>query len=103
MTKLTLTILTASACALTSLHAEDKACCAKHASNAKTECGVNYASLKLTADQQKKLSALEKECMKSGCTEKSMAAFMKKAQGVLSKEQFAALKAECAKHPEHKA
>jgi hypothetical protein len=73
----------------------DMACCAKNASNQQS-C-LNLASLNLTADQKSKVEAWQSECMKSGCTKESRQAFLKKAQGILSKDQYAKLKAECNK------
>ena len=73
----------------------DKACCAKNASNQQS-C-LNLASLNLSADQKGKIEAWQSECMKSGCTKESRQAFLKKAQGILSKDQYAKLKAECNK------
>ncbi|HWY52565.1 MAG TPA: hypothetical protein VNW72_13905 [Chthoniobacterales bacterium] len=73
----------------------DMACCAKKASNQQS-C-ANLASLNLTTDQKSKIEAWQSECMKSGCTKESRQAFLKKAQGVLSADQYAKLKAECNK------
>ena len=73
----------------------DMACCAKNASNHQS-C-ANLASLNLTADQKSKIEAWQSECMKAGCTKESRVAFLKKAQGILSKDQYAKLKAECDK------
>jgi hypothetical protein len=73
----------------------DMACCAKNASNQKS-C-LNLASLNLTADQKTKIEAWQSECMKGGCTKESRQAFLKKAEGILSKDQYAKLKAECDK------
>lgn len=75
--------------------ADDSACCAKTASN-KAMC-TNLASLNLTADQKSKIEAWQSECLKAGCTKESKQAFLKKAQGILSKEQYAGLKAQCEK------
>ena len=44
-----------------------------------------------------KLDTLASRCDKGGCTKESTDKFMKSAEGILSKEQFATLKAECAK------
>ena len=55
----------------------------------------SFASLNLTADQKTKLDAWQTECMKAGCTKQSRAAFLKKAKGILSADQYAKLKAEC--------
>ena len=51
----------------------------------------------LTAEQKAKLEALHTEYDKAGCTKESMDKFMKSAASILSKEQFATLKTECAK------
>ena len=74
---------------------DDMACCAKNASNQKA-C-ANLASLNLTAEQKSKIEAWQSECTKAGCTKESRQAFLKKAQGILSADQFAKLKAECSK------
>ena len=74
---------------------DDMACCAKNVSNQKS-C-ANLASLNLNADQKSKIEALQSECMKGGCTKESRQAFLKKAQGILSADQYAKLKAECSK------
>src|SRR5438132_10700224 len=73
----------------------DMACCAKNASNQQS-C-ANLASLNLTADQKTRIEAWQSECMKAGCSKESRQAFLKKAQGILSKDQYAKLKAECDK------
>jgi len=73
----------------------DMACCAKSASNQKS-C-ANLASLNLSADQKSKIEAWQSECLKGGCTKEGREAFLKKAQGVLSADQYAKLKAECSK------
>jgi hypothetical protein len=74
---------------------DDMACCAKNESNQKA-C-ASLASLSLTADQKSKIEAWQSECMKAGCTKESRQAFLKKAQGILSGDQFGKLKAECSK------
>ena len=56
---------------------------------------MNLASLNLTIDQNAKLTAWQKECMKDGCTKEGRAAFMKKAKAILSADQYAQLKSEC--------
>jgi hypothetical protein len=73
----------------------DMACCAKNASNQQS-C-ANLASLNLTADQKSKIEAWQSECVKAGYTKESRQAFLKKAQGILSADQYAKLKAECNK------
>src|SRR5437762_500632 len=75
--------------------AGDKGCCAKNASNQQS-C-ANLASLNLSADQKSKIEAWQSECMKAGCTKESRQVFLKKAQGILSTDQYAKLKNECNK------
>jgi hypothetical protein len=83
--------------AATSAYAGDKGCCAAHAKNGKMDCPQTYAKLNLSPDQKAKLEKLDAKCHRDGCTKESMDKFMKSAEGILSKEQFATLKAECAK------
>ena len=84
--------------AATSAFAGDKACCASHAKNDKMSCSShNYSNLNLSAEQKVKMEALQADCKKGGCTKESMDKFMKSAEGILSKEQYATLKSECAK------
>ena len=84
--------------AATSAYAGDKACCASHAKNDNKMCmSETYAKLNLSAEQKTKLDALHADYDKTGCTKESMEKFMKSAQGILSKEQFATLKTECSK------
>ena len=103
MTKLSgLALIAAAAFAVTSAYAGDKekdsGCCAMHAKNdAKMDCSQTYAKLNLSADQKTKMDAMVAKCNKSGCTKESMDEFMKSAEGILSKEQLATLKAECSK------
>ena len=78
---------------------KDGGCCAK---NAKMDCTQTYAKLNLSAEQKTKMDALVAKCNKNGCTKESMEAFMKSAEGVLSKEQMATLKTECSKMQEKK-
>jgi hypothetical protein len=103
MTKLKgLALIAAAAFAVTPAFAgdKDKACCAAGATHAKNDkdCSQTYASLNLTAEQKTKMETAHAECMKGGCTKESMDKFMKSAEGILSKEQFAAFKVECAKN-----
>ena len=83
--------------AATSANAGDKGCCAAHAKNGKMHCAQSYAKLNLSSEQKVKLEKLEAQCNKAGCTKEGMDKFMKSAEAILSKEQFAALKAECAR------
>ena len=78
----------------------DSACCASGAAN-KTAC-ADLGKMNLTADQKTKIEAWQADCMKGGCTEESRTAFLTKAKGILSKDQFAMLKAQCEKSPETK-
>ena len=92
-----LAFIAAGIMAASSAFAGDKACCAQGASNnMKAACGATFAKLDLTADQKGKMETLAAECDKGGCTKESMAKMEKNAQGILSKEQFAAWKAACA-------
>lgn len=72
---------------------KDHACCA----TGEKMDSASFSNLNLSADQKAKMDALVQKCNKDGCTKESMDAFMKSAQGVLSKEQMAKLKMECAK------
>jgi hypothetical protein len=95
-----LAFITVAVFAATSAYADDKGCCATHAKNDKMSCPQNYAKLNLSPEQKVKLEKLEGQCHKAGCTKESMDKFMKSAEGILSKEQFATLKAECCKMPD---
>jgi len=91
--------------AATSAYAGDKACCASHAKNDNKMCmSETYAKLNLSSEQKTKLDALHSDYDKAGCTKESMDKFLKSAEGVLSKEQFATLKTQCSKmHKDDKA
>src|SRR6266404_824287 len=106
MTKLTLALMAAAALAVTSAYAGDKekdgGCCATQANNAKMDCSQTYAKLNLSAEQKTKMDTIVAKCNKGGCTKESMEAFMKSAEGILSKEQMATLKTECSKMQEKK-
>ncbi len=98
MTKFTgLALIAAAAFAITSANAGDKGCCATHATNEKMDCSQTYGKLNLSEEQKVKMESLQADCKKGGCTKESMDKFMKSAEGILSREQFATLKAECAK------
>jgi hypothetical protein len=77
---------------------KDHACCA---TGAKMD-SASFTKLNLSAEQKAKMDALVQKCNKGGCTKESMEAFMKSAEGVLSKEQMATLKTECARMQEKK-
>ena len=88
--------MAAAAFAMTPAFAGDKdhACCATGAGKMDSTA---LAKLNLSAEQKTKMDALVEKCNKDGCTKESMAAFMKSAETILSKEQMAAYKAECEK------
>jgi hypothetical protein len=70
--------------------------CTKKVGNAeKPACSVSLASLNLTPDQKAKMDTAMTEHQKAGCSEASEAKYMKEAEGILTKEQFAKFKAEC--------
>jgi hypothetical protein len=95
-----LTLAAAGMFAISSVSASDAACCMKGASNdGKKECSDHYAKLNLTVEQKTKLTALQEQCNKAGCTEASRATFLKNAKKILSVDQFAQLKSECDKTP----
>ena len=100
MTKLTLALMAAAALAVTSAHAGDKekdgGCCATHANN-KMDCSQTYAKLNLSAEQKTKMDAAMAAHEKAGCSEASEAEYMKSAEGILTKDQYAKFKAECPK------
>jgi hypothetical protein len=96
MIKTTLSAFVAAALVIASpVFAGGKACCTKSASNSKMACSGGYAGLNLTGDQKTKLDAWQAECMKAGCTKQSRSAFLKKAKGILSADQYAKLKTQC--------
>ncbi len=93
-----LALIAAVAVAVTSAYAGGKGCCVKQAKNdGKPMCSQTYAKLNLSAEQKVKMDVIQTECQKAGCTKESMDKFMKSAEGILSKEQLATLKAECDK------
>ena len=80
---------------------KDHSCCAAKGT---MDCAATYANLNLTADQKAKMDALVEKCKGAGCTKESTEAFMKSAATILSKEQMANFKTECAKaHDKNKA
>jgi len=94
MIKTTLSACIAAALLIASpAFAGGKACCAKGASN--TMACASFANLNLSADQKAKLDSWQASCMKAGCTKESRAAFLKKAKGILSADQYAKLKVQC--------
>ena len=91
-----LIFITAIALTTISVQAKEAACCAHGKTAKKTMC-ADYAKWNLSAEQKTKLTALQEKCMKGGCTEESRAKFLKSAKRILSADQYAQLKAECAK------
>lgn len=101
MIKQVLTLVTVGMFAAASLYAGDKGHCAKGVANdGKMDCSVTYAKLDLTTDQKSKMDTLAADCVKGGCNEATHAKMTKGAEGILSKEQFAAWKAACDKMSE---
>ena len=94
MIKETLSVCVGAALLLVSpAFAGGEACCGGGAS--KTMACASFANLNLSADQKAKLNAWQADCMKAGCTKESRAAFLKRAKGILSADQYAKLKAKC--------
>jgi len=95
MTKLIALVVTGVFAAGTMFAGEHGDCTKKVGNEAKAACTVSLASLNLTPDQKTKMEAAMAEHQKAGCTEASEAKYMKEAEGILTKEQFAKFKAEC--------
>ena len=70
-------------------------CTTKVGNEAKAACQVKLASLDLTPEQKTKMDAAMAAHEKAGCSEASEAKYMKDAEGILTKEQYAKFKAEC--------
>jgi hypothetical protein len=70
-------------------------CTKKVGNEAKAACSVSLATLNLTPDQKTKMDAAMADHAKAGCSEASEAKYTKKAEGILTKEQFAKFKTEC--------
>jgi hypothetical protein len=98
MTKI-IALLVAGMFATGAVFAGEHGDCTKKAGNTgKPACSVALASLNLTSEQQTKMDAAMAEHHKAGCSEASEAAYMKQAETVLTKDQFAKFKAECKSH-----
>src|SRR5437764_9994060 len=69
-------------------------CCGSKTAKSDVAC-IDYASLKLTADQKSNIERWQGECLKAGCTDESRSTVLKHAKTVLSPEQFAKLKDQC--------
>lgn len=72
------------------------ACCATNATNSDKMC-ADFASLGVTTEQKARLETWQADCMKEGCTKESRKKFLKQAKGILSADQYAKLKEQCAK------
>src|SRR5436190_10673686 len=99
MTKFTLALMAAAAFAVTPAFAHDDkdknpSCCA---AKGEMDCAATYANLNLTPDQKAKMDALVEKCKGAGCSKESTAVFMKGAESILTKEQIATFKTECAR------
>ena len=98
MTKI-IALLVAGMFATGTLFAGEHGDCTRQAGNTeKAACTVSLASLNLTSDQQTKMDAAMAEHHKAGCSEASETAYMKQAETILTKDQFAKFKAECHSH-----
>ena len=98
MTKI-LALVVAGMFATAAVFAGEHGDCTKQAGNSgKAACSVSLASLNLTPDQQAKMDKIMAEHHKDGCSAASEAKYMKEAEGVLNKDQFAKFKAECEGH-----
>ncbi|CAN5769487.1 hypothetical protein BH20VER1_BH20VER1_29890 [soil metagenome] len=73
---------------------EGHACCPKGGEKMadKSKCGMSFASLSLTKEQETKMKAAAEDCHKGGCSEESMAEMNQKAEQILTKEQYASWK-----------
>jgi Spy/CpxP family protein refolding chaperone len=97
MTKL-IALAAAVAFAVGTMFAGEHGDCTKKVGNeAKAACQVTLASLNLTPEQKTKMDTAMAAHEKAGCSEASEAKYMKDAEGILSKEQYAKFKAECPK------
>src|SRR5436190_13915636 len=97
MTKL-IALVTAGLFAAGTMFAGEHGNCTKQVGNeAKMACTVSLASLSLTPDQKTKMDAAMAEHQKAGCSQASEAKYMKDAEGILTKDQFAKFKAQCSK------
>ena len=96
MTKIAFALIASAFLAASSVFAGD-ACCAGRSADGKMNCSKAFAQMNLLPEQKSKLDAAQAECQKAGCTEESLENFMQTAKGILSPEQYAQLKTECAK------
>lgn len=75
---------------------DEKSCCAgSTTADMKQACDATFANLQLTGEQRASMRKLAAECEQGGCNQASMTKMEKGAKRVLSKQQFAAWKANC--------
>lgn len=102
MTKL-IALVTAGLLTAGTMFAGEHGNCTKQVGNqAKAACQVSLVSLNLTPDQKTKMDAAITEHQKAGCSDASEAKYMETAKSVLTKEQYAKFKAQCAKEEKGK-
>ena len=102
MTKL-IALVTAGLLAAGTMFAGEHGNCTKQVGNqAKAACQVSLVSLNLTPDQKTKMDAAMAEHQKAGCSDASETKYMETAKSVLTKEQYAKFKAQCAKEEKGK-
>jgi Spy/CpxP family protein refolding chaperone len=102
MTKFIALVVAGMFAAGTLLAGEHGDCTKKVGNTSKPACSVSLASLNLTPDQKTKMDAVMAEHHKAGCSEATEAKYMKEAEGILTKEQYAKFKAECTKGDKNK-
>jgi hypothetical protein len=96
MKKITFALIASALLAASPAFAGD-ACCAHKSAAGKMDCSKAFSQMNLSPEQKSKLDAAQAECQKGGCAEESLEKFMQTAKGILSPEQYAQLKTECAK------
>ncbi|CAN5301160.1 hypothetical protein BH20VER2_BH20VER2_12660 [soil metagenome] len=89
-----LAVVAAGMFAAASLFAGDHACCPKggEMKQAKSECGMSFAKLDLTQEQEEKMKTAAADCKKGGCNEESIAKMNQKAEQILNETQYASWK-----------
>jgi hypothetical protein len=102
MTKLIALVVAGMFAAGTMFAGEHSDCSKKVGNTAKAACTISLVSLNLTPDQKTKMDAAMAEHHKAGCSEGSEAKYMKEAEGILTKEQYAKFKTECTKGDKNK-
>jgi hypothetical protein len=59
---------------------------------AKSDCGMSFANLNLTEEQETELKAAAEECHKGGCSDESKARMNEMAKQILTEQQYATWK-----------